>query len=161
MTACPENCSTEKIKAQFRSLPGEEVAPTPLMNNPKLNGNLLHRGPTVVCIGSHKLPGEVCLIHPSEMRTRRRVILDNIPRREVRDRNRSGRKVVGRILQKRVTLSGQSEAGRDSSNLHHESKSFEGRTGNVGEESRHGITEKYHKGYTKRSQFKNDCTRKR
>lgn len=34
------------------------------------------------------------------------MILDNIPRREVRERNRSGRKVVGSMLQDLAKVSG-------------------------------------------------------
>ena len=71
---------------------------TPLMSNPKLSGNRLHRGAKLVGITSHKLPGASRLMVPSAMMTARRTNEDMIPRREVRERIRSGRNVVGTRL---------------------------------------------------------------
>lgn len=74
---------------------------TPLINKPKLSGNLIHLGPKLVIAGSHKLPGASFLIVPSAISTNSNVKEDNIPIKEVIDRNLKGRKVVGNILSKR------------------------------------------------------------
>jgi hypothetical protein len=71
---------------------------TPLISNPKLSGNRCQRGPILVGITSHKLPGASRLMVPSAMMTARRTNEDMIPRREVRERMRSGRNVVGTRL---------------------------------------------------------------
>lgn len=77
------------------------------MTNPKLNGNLFQFGSKLVSIGSHKLPGADRFKEPSAMMTARRTIEDRIPMREVRDKSRRGRKVVGtRLFRERGFPSG-------------------------------------------------------
>jgi hypothetical protein len=71
------------------------------MNNPKLKGNRPNLGVQLVGMTSRKLPGASGLIAPSAMRTARTTNEEKMPRREVRERRRRGRKVVGRRLFKR------------------------------------------------------------
>lgn len=77
---------------------------TPLIRSPKLSGNLGHLGVKSVGMGSHKLPGLWRLITPSVRRTKRRTKDETIPTRDVRERNRRGRKVVGRMTKKLTIL---------------------------------------------------------
>lgn len=71
---------------------------TPLMSKPKLSGNLRHRGDQLVGMTSQRLPGAFRLMLPSAMMTASKMKEDMIPRRDVKERIRRGRKVVGTRL---------------------------------------------------------------
>lgn len=71
---------------------------TPDINKPKLMGNRRHRGARLVGMTCQRLPGASRLMLPSARRTASRTKDDMMPRSEVRDRIRSGRKVVGTRL---------------------------------------------------------------
>jgi hypothetical protein len=96
ITACPENCIISLTSVEVRG--GGVDERTPLMKSPKLRGSLAHLGLQAVGIGICRLPGLTLLMDPSAMRTQRRVKEERMPRRDVMERNRRGRNVVGTML---------------------------------------------------------------
>ena len=94
----------ERTLSHSRGLVRKRTGRTPLIMSPKLRGNLDHLGPASVGIGYHKLPGLDGLMVPSVTRTIRSMNEEMIPTREVMERKRSGRNVVGRIIKKERSL---------------------------------------------------------
>lgn len=86
------------ISSWISQTPVGTEALTPDIINPRQSGNFFQSGSQFVFIGCHKLPGAVVLIVPSAMITDKSTIDDKIPKREVKDSSRRGRKVVGTIL---------------------------------------------------------------
>lgn len=116
---------------------------TPLINSPKLSGNRFHLGQMLVGITWTKLPGASCLTAPSVMRTARRTKEDMMPIREVRERMRRGRKVVGRRLRgNEPSCQCEKETGGERANAHAIRDKLKRECSNFGEQARHRVGKK-------------------